>query len=143
MDEEYFIDEKINDQYRRNEYVPVSVNIYKRGEKGFIENSFPWHRVFIDRLIRKGTPVFVVSYIQHSGKDEAARAFLSEKVARDYIAGLARAIAQKQGVEQVDVHYGMGKKNLKTLLEKLPVNTYVNFRTPTDEFSVTFSRAVY
>jgi len=143
MDEEYFVDETVNDKFRRNEYVPVSVNIYKRGDKGFIEKSLPWQRVYIDRLIRKGTPVFVVSYIQHSGVDEGTKAFLNEDVARRYISGLGRAVVEKQKVEEVDVHYNAGKKNLMKLLQNIPVNTYVNFRTPKDEFSVTFSRAVY
>ena len=143
MEEEYFINETINDKYRRNEYVPVSVHIYKRGEKGFIQDSFPWHRVYVQYHIRKGTPVYTVSFIQHSGKDEAAKAFLREEDARRYISALGRAIVQKQGVENVDVHYGAGQKNLLPLLEKLPVNTYVNFRTPSDEFSVTLARSVY
>jgi hypothetical protein len=143
MEEEYFVDETVNDRYKRNEYVPVSVKIYKKGEKGFVENSFPWHRVFIDRVVKKGTPIFVVSYIQHSGKDQDARAFLTENAARKYIDGLRRAIQLTQKVENVELHFDMGEKDLKQVLEKLPLNTYVNFRTPTDEFSVTFSRAVY
>ena len=84
MEEEYYLDERIDNFGLKGKYVPVSAKLHKRGEIGFVENSFPWQRVFVDRVVRKGTPVLVVSYIKHYSKDEAARAFLKESDAQVY-----------------------------------------------------------
>ena len=143
MEEEYYLDEKIDDFGPKGKYVPVSGKLHKRGEMGFVENSFPWQRVFVDRFIRKGTPVFVVSYIHHSSKDDAARAFLKESDARKYITALGKAIVQKYGVQEADVHYGQGSVKILDLLLDMPLNTFTNFRTLQDEFSVTFIKTNY
>ena len=143
MEEEYYLDERIDNFGLKGKYVPVSAKLHKRGEIGFVENSFPWQRVFVDRVVRKGTPVFVVSYIQHSSKDEAARAFLKESDARKYITALGKAIVQKYAVQEANVHYGQGSFKILNLLLDMPLNTFTNFRTPQDEFSVTFIKTIY
>ncbi len=143
MEEEYYIDEKVDERATKGRYVPVSAKLYKRGDKGFVENSFPWQRVYVDRVIKRGTPVFLVTYIQHSSKDEAARAFLKESDARKYLTALAKSIMAKFAVEDADVHYGQGSQKILNLLLDMPTNTFTNFRTPKDEFSVTFLKTTY
>ena len=141
MEQEYSITEKVGDE--KQKYVPVSIKIHQFGDKGFVKDNFPWQRFYTHKLIRKGQPVYVVTYIQHSGTDENSKVFFEERDARRYISALARAISMKHNSEKVEVHYDNGVESIHRLLEKLPLNTYVNFRTPTDEYSVTLSKTVY
>jgi len=141
MEEKYSITEKVGNEKRK--YVPVSIKIHKRNEKGYNEEAFPWHKLWINKPLKKGETVYVVTYIQHSGSDENAKAFFNEKDVRKYIFALARAISVKNKTDKVEVHYNNGVENLFSVLESIPLNTYVNFRTPTDEYSVTLAKTIY
>ena len=141
MEQEFSIEEKVGNQ--KAKYVPVSIKVHQHGDKGYVSDTYPWQRFYTDKLIRKGQTVYVVTYIQHSGKDENSKVFFDEKLARRYIDALGRALVMKHNSDKVEVHYNNGVENLHVLLEKLPVNTYVNFRTPTDEYSITLAKTIY
>ena len=140
MEEEYTIEEKV--YASRSKYVPVSMKLHKVGEPGYQRDAFPWHRIWSDRRIPKGKTVYIVTYIQHSGSDDGARLFFEEKDARKYIFALTRAISMNTGVQEVEVHYNNGLEDIFNVTQ-LPVNTYVNFRTPQDEYSITLGKTVY
>ena len=91
--------------------------------------------------MEKGREVFIVTYIQHSGKDYSSNLFLTESEARRYISALGRAIKMRTGADKVEVHFDGGLQRLDAVLD-VPVNTYVNFRTPTDEYSITLAKTV-
>lgn len=138
---EYSIVEQVFEDQRQGNYVPVHGEIFKRGQLGFSEEE-PW-ALFeaehdLEYRVANGIPVYIVTYIQHTGKDDGSKYFLSEKEAKSYIKGLARAIYQRENTSKVDVHDKMGEQNLFTVLEELPINNYVSFRTPKNTYSVTF-----
>ena len=56
MEREVFIDETIHDERRTNEYVPISVNLYEKGEDGYKDTKFPWFRTSV-RGVKKGIPI--------------------------------------------------------------------------------------
>jgi len=140
MEEEYSILEKVSDT--KSKYVPVSMKIYKISDSGYNKNSFPWHRLWIDRHVNKGQEVYIVSYIQHSGSDHDSKAFFKESDARKYIDALARAIIYQNKTESVEVHYDQGVEKLQDVL-KMPMDTYINFRTPLEEYSITLAKTIY
>ena len=142
MNEQYSIEEKIHEKRRKGVYVPVSMKIYKEGESKFDAHAYPWEKLWIDRKLNRGTPIFIVSFIQHSGVDSDAKAFISESIARKYLRSLAIVLSQKQG-DTVDLHYKGGKSTVYEVLNDIPLDTYVNFRTPNDEFSVTLAKTIY
>lgn len=141
MELQYYIDETVD--HKKTTYVPVTVKLFAAGEKEFENKGYPWEYVWFNRVIRKGTPVYLVSYIQHSGHDSDNRLFFSEADARKYIEALGKAVELKDKPDMVEVHYGFGLRPLKSLLSNLPMNTYVNFRTPTQEYSVTLSKTIF
>ena len=134
----YYVDEKINEKGRKGSYVPISAKLYREGESGFVYAE-PYRmlssQLLLNERIKEGIPVYILTYIQHSGKDEQVTYGLDEHEMRRYIDAFRRAIERQQHVEYVDVHYESGKQNLKTLLTNMPMNTYTSFRTPTDTFS--------
>ena len=143
MNEQYSINEKVYENKRKGPYVPVSVKIFKEGQLGFDYYAHPWHKLWIDRKLDKGTPVYIVSYIQHSGSDHYASAFLSESVSRKYAISLAKAIGQKQGTDHVELHHNGGVQTIYKVIHELPLNNYVNFRTPTHEYYITLAKTIY
>ena len=140
MQEEYSIEEKVHN--KEGKYVPVSIKIHKYNDPKYNENAYPWNKLWIDRPVRKGQVVYVVTYIQHSGEDHGSNAFFKESDARKYIEALGRAISYKNKINSVEVHYNSGLQNLNDVLN-IPVNTYINFRTPLNEYSVTFAKTTY
>ena len=138
MEETYLIRETISD--KKTTYVPVSMKL-KKDSLYVRDEVLPWHKVSTNRYLEKGREVFIVTYIQHSGKDYASNLFLTESEARRYISALGRAIKMRTGADKVEVHFDGGLQRLDAVLD-VPVNTYVNFRTPTDEYSITLAKTV-
>ena len=108
MEEEYFLDGKVYVDKRVGMFVKAEGKLYKRGELGFVDRSSPWQRVYVDKIIRKGNTVFIVSYIcknNRDGKDEASRLFLKENDAEKYISFLGKAICSKYNCEEAHLSY--------------------------------------
>ena len=141
MEVDYRIFETVHDK-SRGPYVRVSTRLVRRGDKEFEEGK--GYQMLSSATPLEGRTVYIVTYFQHlrgdDVKDEATKYFFEEDQARRYLFAIARAIEKQQGVEEVDVHYDSGKKNMFKLLEKLPVNNYTSFRTPEDTFSVTLAK---
>lgn len=134
---EYYIEDEIGRE--REKYVNVKTRIYKRGEKGFVEDSQKYQRVFLK--VPNQDTVFLVTYIQHDGEDEESRAFFKIEEARKYIKALTTALISRHG-NFVTVHNHKGKMNVYPLLTQIPLDTYTNFKTEDGkEFSLTLSRA--
>jgi len=138
----YYVDEKI-DHEKKGKYVPVSIKLVREDKKEKKDKYL--HQLYspndLDRRIKQGVPVYIVTFIQHTGKDEATKYFFDETDARRYISMLDRVITEKQNVRDVDLHYDSGRQNLHDLLKDIPMNTYTSFKTPKDTFSVTLARA--
>ena len=137
----YSINETVHDNRRRGIYVPITVGIAKFGTPEY-QPKRPSDIFNIVEPLRPFETIYLVSYTQGDGDslDEEARYFTSEAEAKHYLIGLARAISLKEGVEEVETHYNGGVKNLVNILENMPVNTYVSFRTP-KTFVITFAKA--
>ena len=127
------------DKDKKGVYVPVSLKLIRQGTPGF-EFGYPWQMLDSAHRLETRPDVYVVIYIQHSGKDQATRYFFTEERARDYIRALSRVIVEQQNVREVDVHHENGKRNLFSLLDNIPVNTYTSFQTNTDTFSITLGK---
>lgn len=146
MEEEYFLDAKVNTSKMAGMFVPVSGKLYKRGEVGFVNKSLPWQRVYVDKIIRKGMTVFIVSYITRGSEnytDEASRCFLKENDAERYITALGKVICSKYNCEEVQLHYKQGKATIPNILKNLSANFSVNFNILNHNFSVTFFKIIY
>ena len=137
MEVVYRIKETVED--KKGVYVPVSLKLIRQGTPGF-EFGYPWQMLDSAHRLETRPDVYVVIYIQHSGKDQATRYFFTEERARDYIRALSRVIVEQQNVREVDVHHENGKRNLFSLLDNMPVNTYTSFQTNTDTFSITLGK---
>ena len=87
------------------------------------------------------SPIYIVTFIQHTGKDEITRYFFNENDARKYIRFLGNAIENRQKATDVGVHFESGKENIHKLLNNMPMNSYTSFKTPKDTFSITLARA--
>ena len=94
MEEEYFLDGKVYVDKRVGMFVKAEGKLYKRGELGFVERSSPWQRVYVDKFIRKGNTVFIVTYICKNcvSIDEGSRLFLKENDAEKYISSLGLSL---------------------------------------------------
>ena len=143
MEEEYFLDGKVNVGKRVGMFAPASGKLYKKGELGFVNNSSPWQRVYVDKFIRKGTKVFVVTYICKNRNDEGSRLFLKETDAEKYIRCMGEAICSKYNCEQADLPNNQGSNTIPNILKNLSPNFSVNFRASDLEFSVSFLKLVY
>ena len=146
MEEEYFLDGKVNVSKKVGMFAPASGKLYKRAEVGFVERSSPWQRVYVDKIIRKGNTVFIVSYIcknNRDGKDEASRLFLKENDAEKYITALGKVICSKYNCEEAHLSNNQGKNTIPNILKNLSPNFSVNFRASDLEFSVSFLKIIY
>ena len=145
MEEEYFLDGKVNESKRVGMFVKAEGKLYKRGEIGFVERSSPWQRVYVDKIIRKGNTVFIVSYICKNcvSIDEGSRLFLKENDAEKYINSLGKAICSKYNCEEAHLPNNQGKNTIPNILKNLSPNFSVNFRASDLEFAVTFLKIVY
>lgn len=125
MEKEYSIDQTTYHNLRKGIYTPVSVELLNDGGD---KAQFPWERVWIDRQYDRGTPVYIVIF--NSKKESDARAFLNENVARKFLRAFGLAVRQQQG------------DDVSTFLE-IPLNNSVNFKTKTDDFTVTFAETKF
>ena len=140
MEEEYSITEKVGKENKK--YVSVSIKIHKIGDKGYVRDVFPWHRLWIPYIVKENQEVYVVIYIQHSGEDHSATAFFKESDARKYIKALKTVISNADKTDTAEVHYNNGVESLNEILD-LPLNSYVSFRTPSNEYSITLAKTTY
>ena len=145
MEEEYFLDGKVNVGKRVGMFAPASGKLFKKGELGFVNNSSPWQRVYVDKIIRKGNVVFIVSYICKNNKDrdEGSRLFLKENDAEKYVSFLGKAFCSRYNCEEVTLYNNQGKNTIPNILKNLSPNFSVNFRTSDHEFCVTFLKIIY
>ena len=140
MEEEYFLDGKVNVGKRVGMFAPASGKLYKRGEIGFVNSSSLWQRVYVDKFIRKGNVVFIVTYICN---DEGSKLFLKETDAEKYITALGKAFCSKYNCEQAHLPNNQGSNTISNILKNLSPNFSVNFRASDLEFSVSFLKLVY
>ena len=148
MEEEYFLDGKVNVGKRVGMFAPASGKLFKKGELGFVNNSSPRQRIYVDKIIRQGNVVFIVSYIckncvNNRDRDEGSRLFLKENDAERYIAALGKAFCSKYNCEEVTLYNNQGKNTIPNILKNLSANFSVNFRTSDHEFCVTFLKIIY
>ena len=135
----YSLEEKVNERNRRGPYVSVTGTLSREGEKGFNPTLPAWQRFETSRNFLPGTTLYLVGYIEHdvNNADEKLQYFTDEETARKYLRGLASAIANRDKNELVDIHYDQGNSSVRELLDEMPPNTYVGFKTP-KTYSVTF-----
>jgi len=124
MNKEYSIQETTYHNLKEGNYTPVSVEIFDDdGKRG----KFSWERIWIDRPLSKGTPIYIVSF--KSAGESDARAFLYQDVAEKFLRSLAAAIEQKHG------------QKVMNYLNNLPLNTSISMKVGTDNFTVTFAKS--
>jgi len=124
MDKEYSIQETTYHNLKEGNYTPVSIEIFDdAGKRG----KYSWERIWIDRPLSKGTPIYIVSF--KSAGESDARAFLTEDVAKKFLRSLAVAIEQKHG------------QKVMSYLDALPLNSSVSMKVGTDNFTVTFAKS--
>lgn len=124
MNKEYSIQETTYHNLKKGNYTPVSVELFDdAGKRG----KFAWERIWIDRPLNKGTPIYIVSF--KSARESDARAFLTEDVARKFLRSLAVAIEQKHGQQVLKYLHGF------------PLNNSVSMKVGSDDFTVTFAKS--